>query len=162
MKDRTDLAYEKESNTAQFRENYRFIFSIAIIATVFVIPSSTALVLFAKIAIDLSAFFAALYLISSAARVKYFETGRIYEIFDVSERFRMKMFDWSIDIFGAAFLYFVGLVTTGAIESIPGVNLGRMEPWVVASVIILVIVAILVVRHYWPPSEDRKKKLAKI
>jgi len=163
MKQKTPLAYEKSSDSAYFRENYRFIFSVAVIATVFIVPTDNALYLFLKAVLGFSAAFAALYLIATAALVKYNEPSRMYVIFYVSERFRMSMFDWSIDFFGAAFLYFIGLMITGAIEIIFEVKLGTVWSWaVLIGAIVAVIATLLVFERHVSPKIAKKQNLPRI
>lgn len=147
-KSRSRLAYENTSNDTKFREQYRFAFSVAVVATVFIVPNENALEQFLKLALGFSAFFAALYLITSAARVKYKEPGRMYEVFYVGERFRMWTFDWSVNVFAAAFLYFIGLFITGLINIIFNVNLGPVLSWVMPLVLTLIVgLIILLITH---------------
>lgn len=131
-------AYDETHEAAKFREQYRFTFSIAIVATVFIIPSENVFGQFLQLALGFSAFLAALYLIASAARVKYNEPGRMYQILYVSERFRMRLFDWSIDIFGAALLYFISSLITNQINTVFRLELGSILFWVLLIGVMLV------------------------
>lgn len=58
-----------------------------------------------------SALLSATYLITTAASLKYSEPNRIYEVIIVNEKVRRKMYDWSIDAFGAYILTTFGSLT---------------------------------------------------
>lgn len=148
MKDGSLPVYENTSTYAQFRESYRHIFSVAVVATVFVVPMDNALMVFLKSVLGFSAIFAALYLILSAARVKYDEPARLYQVFRPSERFRMRMFDLSVDFFGFAFLLFIGLLIAGMIDSIPGVELGVVWTWIVVIAVMIFFIGTLLIFEY--------------
>lgn len=156
------LAYERISDGARFREQYRFVFSAAVIATVFIMPNSNSLEIFLKATLGFSAFFAALYLIASAARVKYAEPGRLYEIFYVGEHFRMWAYDWSIHVFAVALLFFIGLVVTGLIGTVPGVDLDELWSWVVFIGVTLVTGLIILLITQKVTSRKPKKALPRI
>ena len=158
MSEETKLSYEKISDGAKFREQYRFAFSAAVIATVVAVPSGSALEIFLKGTLGFSAFFAALFLIASAARVKYNEPGQLYEVFYVGERFRMWAYDWSLHVFAAAFIFFIALIITGSIDMIPGVQLGPIWSWVVVVAVMLIIgVMILLITNKMMAKKSKKK-----
>lgn len=162
MSEKAKLAYEKISDGARFREQYRFTFSAVIIATVFVVSSDNTLEVFLRVTLGFSAFFAALFLIASAARVKYNEPGRLYEVFYMGERFRMWAYDWSIHVFAAAFLFFIGSIITGLIDKIPGVQLGVVWSWVVLVGVTLIVGLIILIVTNMLISKKSKKKLPEI
>lgn len=162
MSKKSKLAYEKISDGARFREQYRFVFSAAVIATVFVVPSGNALELFLKGTLGFSAFFAALFLIASAARVKYSEPGRLYEVFYLGEHFRMWVYDWSLHVFAAAFLFFLGIVIAGLVDMIPGIQLKGIWSWVSVVSAMLVVGLITLLTTNKMMSKTPKKKLPEI
>jgi hypothetical protein len=51
--------------------------------------------------LGLAALSSTIYIIATAANLKYYEPGRIYEVITVNEKFRRKMYDWAIHAFGA-------------------------------------------------------------
>lgn len=160
MSRKSKLAYEKISEGARFREQYRFAFSAVIIATVFVVPSGNALELFLKVTLGFSALFAAFFLIASAARVKYREPGRLYEVFYISERFRMWAYDWSLHVFAAAFLFFIGLIVTGLIEKILGFQFDGGWSWfVVLGMTLAAGLVILLITNKMTAKKSKKKLL---
>ncbi|HEY1085235.1 MAG TPA: hypothetical protein VGE34_00730 [Candidatus Saccharimonadales bacterium] len=162
MSRKSKLAYEKISDGARFREQYRFAFSAAIIATVFVAPSGNALEVFLKGALGFSALFAALFLITSAAKVKYNEPGRLYAVFYAGERFRMWAFDWSVHVFAVALLIFIGIITAGLVDNIPGVELGDTGILVVLVISMLVVGITILLATNKITSKKSKKPLPKI
>lgn len=162
MSEKTKLTYEKISDGARFREQYRFAFSAVIIATVFVVPSGNALEVFLKGTLGFSALFAALFLIASAARVKYSEPGRLYEIFYVGERFRMWTYDWSLHVFAAAFLFFIGLITTGLIQKILGFQFEVGLSWAVVFGITFAAGLVILLITSRMTAKKSKKKLPEI
>ncbi len=125
------LSYENTEDNAKFREQYRFAFSVAIIATCFVIPDENILWQYLGYAVGASAFFSACYLIMSAAQLKYREPGRMYEVFRISENLRMRAFDWSIHVFGAAFLFFIGILLTGLTLNLTGIEVEGWASWLI-------------------------------
>lgn len=161
-KENKDLAYDKLADDAKFREQYRFAFSAAIVATVFVIPNDNPIEAFLKTAVGFSAVFAAIYLIASAARVKYNEPGRLYEIFYIGERFRMWAYDWSLHVFAAAFLFFIGLIVTGLISKVPGVQLEGAWLWIVFVGVTFIIGVIILLITNKMMTKKSKKKLPEI
>ncbi len=162
MSKKSELAYEKISDGARFREQYRFAFSVTVIATVFVVPTSNELESFLKLGLGISAFFAALFLICSAARVKYSEPGRLYEVFYVNERFRMWAYDQSLHVFAAAVLFFVGLIITGLIDRIPGVELSGVWSWIVLVCATFIIGLVILLVTNTLMAKKSKKKLPEI
>ena len=157
MNKKPERTYDVVSEGARLREQHRFTFSIAIVATVFVVPNNNALELFLKIVLSVSAFFASLYLITSAAQIKYKDAGYIYEVFPVYESFRMWTFDWSINIFGFSFLLFISLLLTGLIDKTPGVELGALGAWI-TTIITLLVVSSLVFIVSWRVELHRSKE----
>jgi hypothetical protein len=132
-------SYNKTSDAAKFREQYRFAFSIAIVATVFIIPSENVFGQFLQLTLGFSAFPAALYIIASAARVKYNEPGRIYQVLYIGERFRMRLFDWSIDVFGASLLFFIASLITNQINTVFRLEPGSILFWVLLILIMFIL-----------------------
>ncbi len=137
----SELAYDSISEAGKFREQFRFVFSGVVIATVFVVPSDSVFELLLKGVLGFSAFFAAIYLIASAANIKYREPGIMYQMLYVGERFRMRMYDFSVDTFAVAFLYLLGLVGVGLSQSISGVEFAPLWQW---SILIFVMFALAV------------------
>ena len=93
-------------------EERRAVFSVAVVA------SFLAIITFGKtdwVLLELlvggSAMLSSIYLIMSAAQLKYRDSKNIYETIPVNERFRKWMYDWSIDIFGAGLLLIIGSLT---------------------------------------------------
>lgn len=140
-KNNSELAYSSISEAGKFREQFRFAFSGVVIATVFVVPSENVFELLLKGVLGFSAFFAFMYLIVSAANIKYREPGVMYQMLYVGERFRMRMYDFSVDTFAVAFLYLLGLVSVGIFQSISGVKLAPLWQW---SILIVVMLALAV------------------
>jgi len=156
MSKNTELVYDDISESAKFREQYRFIFSAAIVATVFVIPNDNIAEQALKVVLGFSAFFSALYLIASAACVKYYEPKVMY-IFDVYERLRMRMYDFSVDVVGFALIFFVGIVATTFINFFVGLRVGSVLWWIICVVIMFVVaVAILLVNHTVNSKKPKK------
>jgi hypothetical protein len=153
------LSYDNSSDAARFREQYRFAFSAVVIASVFVAPNGNALEQFFKLTLETSAFFSALYLIASAALVKYKEPGRLYVIFGINEGFRMWAYDWSVHVFAAALLLFISLLITGILESLLGVKFGEIGLYmsVVLSAAIIGLM-ILLIQKFITSRNPRKKK----
>ena len=162
MKKKEKLAYEKLSSAARFREQLRLTFAGVIVATAFVAPDNNVLFLFLKVALSVSAVFAALFLIASAARVKYTDPGRIYEAFYAGERFRMSMFDWSVNIFGFAILFFVGLLLTGAFEKMFNIELGGVWTWLAVFVATIIIGVVIILLGRFVGRYQSKKKLPRL
>lgn len=158
-KDEKNLAYRKLSNDGKFREQYRFVFSAAVVATVFIVPNGNVFETLLKTVLSFSAFFAALYLIATAANVKYREPGVMYQMLYVGERFRMRMYDFSVDTFAAAFLIFLGLVSVGMIQSATGVELEAVWQWsILIGVMLVLAVAILFISRAIKKRELKIKK----
>ena len=162
MRKRERLAYTESSDEAKFREQFRFAFAGVIIATFFVIPTIDSLMNFLKIFLGLSAILSAIFLVISAARVKYKEPGYMYQALYVTERFRMRMFDWSIDIFGFAFLYFISLLATGLLEKALSVQFSELWTWVTVIGILLIEILIVSIMSRLAKSQESTKKLPMI
>lgn len=156
-----NLAYKKLSDDAKFREQFRFVFSGAVIATVFVVPNDNIFELLLKTALGFSAFFAALYLIATAGNVKYKEPGVMYQMLYIGERFRMRMYDFSVDTFAVAFLYFLGLLTVGLIQSVGNVELAPVWQWtiLISAMLIIAVVVLLISMAFKSREIASKKKL---
>lgn len=165
IKRKNTLAYDRSNDNAKFREQYRFAFSIAVITTAFVMPDENVIEQLLKVMLYISALLAALYLITSAARVKYNKPGRLYQIFYAGERFRMRLFDWSIDVFGAAFLYFIASLVTNQINTIYRLDVKSISFWIMFVAIMLIIGLLILLITYLvtkrAPSQS-KKDLPKI
>lgn len=142
------LSYAKLSESAKFREQFRFVFAGAVIATVFIVPNGNIFEILLKIALGFSALFAALYLIATAANVKYKEPGVMYEMLYVGERFRMRMYDFSVDTFAAAFLIFLGLMSVALIQAASGIELNPVWQWIIliSTMLILGVITLFVSR----------------
>lgn len=100
-----------DNKKPQDQEDRRFVISGAIIASFLAIMALgdnmpvmlTALYFF----LGVSALLSAIYLITTAAILKYHDPGMLYQVVTVDEKFRKRMYDWSIDIFG---LYLISLI----------------------------------------------------
>jgi len=156
--------YDHLTENARFREQYRFVFSATIIATYFVSPSGNALELLLKVILGVATFFAALYLICTAATVKYRSSRWMYEVFYVSERLRIRMYDVAIDVFAAGLLYFLSLLGVGLFEKTFQIKLGEIGDWI--SVVVGVLVIGLVVslftkifRRYYVKKDSDLERL---
>ncbi|QQR50948.1 hypothetical protein IPF89_04190 [Candidatus Saccharibacteria bacterium] len=61
----------------------------------------------------------------------------------MGERFRMRMYDFSVDIFAIAFSILLGLVTIGLIQSMSGVELRPVWQWSILIGVMLVIAMLI-------------------
>lgn len=154
-----DLAYNKSSEKGRFREQFRLAFAGVIIATFFAVPDIGILTNFLKFFLGVSVLLSALFLIVSAARVKYTEPGHMYQSLYVTERFRRRMFDWSVDVFGFAFLYFMSLLITGVIEKIFNIKFDEFWIWAIVISILVVEMVIIAILSNMAKSRESKKKL---
>lgn len=109
--------YDEVSEGARFREQYRLVFAATIVATFYVAPSSTVIDGYVKLVLGFAMFFAALYLICTAAAVKYQDRKFMYIVFYASNRVRMKSFDWAVDCFAVGFLGFLTLAAIGFVQT---------------------------------------------
>lgn len=153
-----DLTYKKLTDDGRFREQYRFIFSAAVIATVFIVPNSNVFETILKVALGFSAFFSALYLIATAANVKYNEPGVMYQMLYAGEKFRMRMYDFSVDTFAVAFLYILGLTGVGLIQLMSGVELTPAWQWIILVVIMLIIAILTFLTSNLLKIKEQKNK----
>ena len=159
MNNSTILSYESTDDNAKFRESYRFVFSAAIVATYFVVPDKNILWQCLGYVVGTSAFFSASYLIMSAAKLKYRDTGRMYEIFSVNESLRMRAFDWSIHVFGAALLFFPAILLAGLTFNLLGVEMHGWAPWLVVIIYALISGAsIILVEHLFSRRKIKSSK----
>jgi len=156
------LAYDESPEEGRFREQFRLAFAGLIIATVFVVPDLGLLTNFLKLFLGISAFLSALFLIMSAARVKYVEPGYMYVALYVTERSRMRMFDWSVDVFGFAFFSFISLVVTGFIEKIFNIKFSEFWAWIVVIGILLIEMVVVAILSHIAKSRESKKKIPEI
>ena len=131
--------YDRLSDGARFREQYRLVFAATIIATFFIVPSENVLDIFLKWVIGFAMFFAALYLIFTAASVKYYGSRWMYDIFYVSERIRMKTYDRAVDCFAVGFLLFVSLLIVGFGRDMLSIKLGEVALYVAVAAVMLVL-----------------------
>jgi len=133
------LLYDKLSAGAHFREQYRFVFSATIIATFFIVPTGNVLDVFLKLVLGFAMVFATLYLIYTAASIKYHGSKWIYDIFYVSERVRMKTYDVAVDCFAVGLLLFISLLAVGMGMDILNIELGKVSLWVAIALVMLVL-----------------------
>lgn len=133
---------KKQDDT--FKEQQRSLFAATIIATAFLIPFDNPLGAFIKIAFAVSAVLSSAYLISTAAQLKYQSPGRMYEYLKISENFKNSMFDWSVDVFGVAFLMFVSVIIVGCLQRLFRFQLSDLWTIVVVVITMLVIAVITI------------------
>lgn len=162
MNKKEKLAYDELSEEGKFREQFRFAFAGVIIATIFVVPDLGLLTSFFKLFLGISAFLSALFLIMSAVRVKYVEPGHMYQVLYITERFRMRIFDWSTDVFGFVFLCFISMITTGLLEKIFNKKFNELYTWIVVIGILILEMAIATILSHVTKSRESKKKLPEI
>lgn len=113
-----DRAYLNLGEEARFREQLRIGIEIAIIATIFVIPTGNVLMVYLKWVVGFSALFASLYLVFTAATLKYSDPRELYNVFRISERVRMKAYDLSIDVYAIGLLFFLAILITGIVQKV--------------------------------------------
>ncbi len=123
----------------RFSEQYRFVFSATIIATFYVAPSGNALEAFLKWILGFAMSAAALYIVCTAATMKYHNARWMYEVFYVSERIRKWAYDIAVDIFAAGFLFFIGILVTGLAENLLNVRFNSLVMWIVLFISTLAI-----------------------
>ena len=162
MKKKEKLAYSKLLEGARFREQFRLAFAGVIVATFFVVPDLDVLANFLKLFLGISALLSAIYLIVSAARVKYKEPGHVYQALYVTERFRMRMFDWSVDVFGFAFLCFISLFAIGGLQEIFNIRFDEFWTWIIVIGLIAIEMIIAWTVGYIAKSRELKTKLPEI
>ena len=157
------LAYDKLSDAAKFREQYRFTFSVAIIATCFVIPNENVLWQYLSYTVRASAFLSACYLVMSAAQLKYREPGRVYEVFRINEGLRMRAFDWSVHVFAAAFLFFLGILLTGLTYSLFDTEAQGWVSWLIVAIYSLCLgICFILVEHILQRRNKKNRVLPRI
>lgn len=149
-------SYDKLSEGARFREQYRSVFSATIIATFFVVPTGSILEIFLKWVLGFAMLFAALHLICTAASVKYHEPRWMYNMFYVSERFRMRCYDFAVDCFAVGALYFISLATVGFVEKIFNFHPVETVLWIILGVVMLVYGLTMGLVGHWLKKLDRK------
>lgn len=153
------LGYENTDDNAKFREQYRFAFSVAIIATCFVIPDQNILWQYLGYVVGASALFSACYLVMSASKLKYREPGRIYEVFRISESLRMRAFDWSIHVFGAAFLFFLGILLTGLTFNLTGAEAESRVSWLIVIIYTFCLgICLILMEHILSRRKNKNSK----
>lgn len=159
-KKRTDKekAYLNLSQEAQYREQFRVAIEAAIIATVFVIPTSNILMVYLKWVVGFSAFFAGLYLIFTASTLKYSNPRELYVVFKVSERVRMKVYDWSIDVYAAGFLFFIAIVITGIAQNLLNENFSNVKVSIFVALTTLGLGIIFLLANLYSQKMFSKKK----
>ena len=92
--------------------------------------------------------------------MKYTEPGRLYEVFYIGDRFRMWAYDWSLHVFAVALLGLMSLFITGAVDSLPGVTLGEIGPWIVFSCSMLaVIIGVLFITKLLQSKQPKKENV---
>lgn len=157
------LQYDELPNGPEFREQFRFLFSAAIIATVFVVPDNNELLSYLKFALSVSAIFAGLYLVLTAATVKYSEPRWLYQIIYTSERFRMRMYDYSVNILAIAFLYFLSILTLGTLNHF-GVKLEdtSMYVFILTCMFIIGILFLVPGLYFEGKTHKAKKKIPRV
>lgn len=159
MNDKANLSYDEMDEAVRFREQHRFVFSIAIVATYFVVPDSSILWRCLGYTVGFSAFFSALYLIMSAAQLKYRDPGRMYEVFVVSESLRTRAFDWSVHVFAVAVLFFFGILFAGATFNIFGSPSHEWISWLVVGMYMLLMgISLILLETISHRQKDKKSK----
>jgi len=140
--------YDRLPLGAHSRENYRFIFSATIIATFFIIPAENVLDIFLKWVLGFAMFFAATYLVFTAASIKYRDPRWMYGVLYISERVRMKTYDIAVDCFAVGLLLFISLLVVGIGLDVTNIELGEEALWVATAVVMLVLALVVGVVSY--------------
>lgn len=133
-----ELSYDDVTEGARFREQYRFVFAATIVATFYAFPSNNVLEGYVKWVLGFAMFFAALYLICTAASVKYNDRQSMYIVFYVSNRVRMNTFDWAVDCFAIGLLGFLSLAAVGFVQTTFNVHFSN-------NIVILLVVACMLI-----------------
>ncbi len=103
-------AYEDLTERERFREQIRITFSAAIVATFLATLALNAdWIFFIKLILGSSALFAGIFLLLTAASLKYYNPRWIYDIFYASEKIRLISYDMAIDSFG---IFLIGATST--------------------------------------------------
>lgn len=97
---------------------------IAVAVGVFTLLPSSYLINIIKITFGFSAFFSFLYILLTAAKLKYREPGQI-DLYNFTEKFRHKTYDISVDIYGPN----LSLITMLGIALLLGWNPTTLPDW---------------------------------
>jgi hypothetical protein len=93
--------YEKSTEAQRFGEQIRITFAAAIVATFLaVLALNFEWLVLIKTLLGMSAFFAGLFLLTTAASLKHDDSRWVYNIFYASEKMRLVSYDTAIDAFG--------------------------------------------------------------
>jgi hypothetical protein len=148
--------YDRLSSSAHFREQYRFVFSATIIATFFIVPTGNILDIFLKWVLGFAMFFAAFYIVCTAASIKYNNPRWMYDIFYISERVRMKSYDIAVDCFAIGLLYFISLIIIGSGMDLLNIRLGDVALWITIAIVMLVLGIVIGLINYSIKKRETK------
>lgn len=149
-----ELLYEELTEGARFREQYRFLFAATIVATFYVAPSGNPLETFLKVVLGIAMLLAALYLIGTAASVKYKDTRMAYQVFYASKKLRIKLFDWAVDSFAAGFLLFLAIIAVGTMQKVLNVRFTDLQAYGLVAVWMLLLGGLIGLVGLWLKRVD--------
>lgn len=80
-------------------------------------------------------------------------------MFRISESLRMRAFDWSIHVFGAAFLFFLGILLTGLTFNLTGAEAESRVSWLIVIIYTFCLgICLILMEHILSRRKNKNSK----